>query len=630
MATTANPLRHYTPLPFTQVRLTDVFWAPRIRVNHEITLRAQYDQCQKTGRIDAFKLDWQPGQEPEPHLFWDSDVAKWIEAASYSLATTPDPALAALVESVVALVVSAQQPDGYLNVHFTIVEPEKRWTNLRDWHELYCAGHFIEAAVAHYQTTGQRTLLDAMCRYADYIASVFGTEPGKKRGYCGHEEIELALVKLYRITGEARYLRLSQYFIDERGRQPHYFTREALARGEAPQAFDFAYNQSHLPVREQQQVVGHAVRAMYLYSAMADLAGELGDADLLAACQRLWEDLCLKRLYLTGGIGPSRHNEGFTAAYDLPNETAYAETCAAIGLVFWSQRLLQLTGDARYADVMERVLYNGVLSGVSLDGQRFFYENPLASAGAHHRQDWFWCSCCPSNLSRLLASLGEYVYSHNAEEIAVHLYAQGEATLTLEHDIPVTLRQQTRYPWEGDVTIHLDPAAPVSCTLRLRIPGWCRQYAVTVNGTPVAAPLEHGYCCLTRTWQAGDCIHLDLQMPVERMAAHPAVAQDAGHVAIQRGPIVYCLEGADHPADVRQIHLPADAVFSTRFAPELLGGVVVIETEALIPDAACWQGTLYQPAAEQRYQPIHLTAIPYSTWDNRAAGEMTVWLPTVR
>jgi hypothetical protein len=627
---TANhPLRRYQPLPLTQVTVDDEFWAPRMRANRERTLPAVYRQLKETGRIDAFRLDWRPGVEPAPHIFWDSDVAKWIEAASYSLATHPDTALEARLSEVVKLVASAQQPDGYLNVHFTVVEPDKRWTNLRDCHELYSAGHLIEAGVAHFQATGERTLLDAVRRYADYIGSVFGTEPGKKRGYCGHEEIELALVKLYRVTGEARYLRLSEYFVRERGRQPYYFDLESRERGEAPGDFwakSYAYCQAHAPVEEQTEVVGHAVRAMYLYCGMTDLAAESGDAALLAACQRLWEHLCLKKMYITGGIGPSKHNEGFTTPYDLPNETAYAETCAAIGLVLWNHRLLQLDCDSRYADVMERALYNGALSGVSLDGERFFYVNPLASGGAHHRQDWFDCACCPPNIARLLASFGSYIYSQSEDGLAVHLYVQGEAEATLADGTRALVRQQTRYPWEGAVRLTVDPQPSADFPLRLRIPGWCRNYALGVNGKPVQPIEEKGYACLRRTWSPGDTVELTLDMPVERMLAHPSAAQDCGRVALQRGPLVYCVEGVDHPVSVHQLALSDAAELECRLDPDLLGGIVVIEGEAAATDPTPWSCALYLPAGEVAQFPVEMRAIPYYAWGNRDPGEMTVWL----
>lgn len=622
----------YRPVPFTQVTLADDFWAPRLETNRSATLPIEYEQCRDTGRLEAFKLNWKPGQEPVPHIFWDSDVAKWIEAASYSLSTHPDVKLAALLDEVAALVASAQQPDGYLNTHYTVVEPDRRWTNLRDRHELYCAGHLIEASVAHYQATGQRTLLDVARRYADHIGTVFGPGPDQKRGYCGHEEIELALVKLYRSTGERRYLELSQYFVDERGRQPYYYDAEARARGEDPRAYwakTYAYVQAHQPVREQERVTGHAVRAMYLYSAMADLAGETGDASLLRACERLWRHLVSRNLYITGGIGPSSHNEGFTGDYDLPNQSAYAETCAAVGLVFWSHRLLQLTGEGAYADVMERVLYNGALSGVSLNGERFFYVNPLASRGDHHRQAWYDCACCPPNIARLLASLGQYIYSTGAGEVAVHLYAQGQAQMEVAGQ-PLTLKQVTRYPWDGQIEITLEPKVPVTFALKLRLPAWCREARLTVNGEPVVvAPLlDRSYIVVRRLWQAGDRVRLELAMPVERVYAHPQVGQDVGAVALQRGPLVYCVEQVDQAEPVQRLRLPAGATLTSHFEPDVLGGVVVITGEALAVDEADWDGQLYR-AQSPKLRPATLKAIPYYAWDNREAGAMQVWLPEV-
>jgi len=625
----ADGLRCWEPVSWTKARVDDEFWGPRQRVNRERTLPAQWRQCKDTGRVDAFRVGWRPGAEPVPHIFWDSDVAKWLEAASYSLAIHPDPTLQARVDELVDLVVSAQQPDGYLNAYYTVVEPEKRWTNLRDCHELYCAGHLIEAAVAHQQATGSRKLLEALCRYADYIATVFGPEPGKKRGYCGHEEIELALVRLYRATGEARYLRLSEYFVRERGRQPHYFDSEARARGEDPQHYwarTYAYCQAHKPVIEQDEVVGHAVRAMYLYSAMADLAAELNDEHLLAACERLWDDLALRKLYITGGIGPSHHNEGFTWAYDLPNTTAYAETCAAIGLVLWAHRMLQLRCDGRYADAMERALYNGVLSGVSLDGERFFYVNPLASNGDHHRQEWFDCACCPPNLARMIASLGGYAYARGSDGVAVHLYLGGEVGTRLADDTSLRLIQRTRYPWEGSVALTVEPDRPTEFTLRLRIPGWCRRHTLRVNGEPLRACVADGYACVRRTWQAGDRVEVEFDMPVEQVVAHPSVAQDSGRVALQRGPVVYCLEGVDHPGGVHRLALPPDARLRPRFDPGLLGGLVVIEGQAMALDSRVWDRALYLPADAVRSSPVILRAIPYFAWDNREPGDMAVWL----
>lgn len=634
----------YTPIPLTSVSISDIFWAPIQAANRQHTLPIEYQQCKDTGRIDSFRLDWKPGQPNPPHIFWDSDVAKWIEACSYSLSTHPDPDLETLLDEVIALIAAAQQPDGYLNVHFTVVEPEKRWTNLRDWHELYCAGHMIEAGVAHFQATAKRSLLDVVCRYADYIASVFGREAGQKRGYPGHEEIELALVKLWRATGQVRYRELAQYFIDERGQKPYYYDEEAIARGEDPAAYwagrglpldkRYSYTQAHLPVRQQNEVTGHAVRAMYLYSAMADLANasgdealHRGDEGLRRAGEALWQDVCLKKMYITGGIGPSRHNEGFTKSYDLPNETAYAETCAAIGLVFWNHRLLQQQCERRYADVMERALYNGVISGVSRDGEKFFYENPLASQGQHHRQAWFDCACCPPNIARLLAALGNYVYSQDGATIAVHLFIQGEMQTEVAGQT-LKLRQETRYPWEGAVRLEFGLSAPAHFVLKLRLPGWCQGFQLHVNGSAVKAPLEHGYLRLERTWKDGDVVSYDMAMPIERIYAHPLVAQDTGRVALQRGPLVYCLEQVDHTVPVEQIALPRQAELQPAFNPDLLGGVVTLGGSASVAVEDGWEGSLYQvqPAA---YQPCQLNAIPYFAWDNRQAGAMCIWLPEI-
>lgn len=630
-----------TNLPWRPARLADVviedaFWSPRLRINRERTIPFQYAQCKDTGRIDALHLTWKPGDEPVPHPFWDSDVAKWIEAASYSLATHPDPALDAQVEEVVALLASAQQPDGYLNTFFTVVKPGERWTDLRDAHELYCAGHLIEAGVAHFESTGKRSLLDVVSRYADYIDTVFGRAPGQKRGYCGHEEIELALVKLYRATSERRYLELAKYFVDERGAQPFYFDLEAAARGgpgyferhrsHGPLRTSREYNQAHLPVREQAEVVGHSVRAMYLYSAMADLAGETGDETLRDACRRLWDHMTTRRMYLTGGLGSAALNEGFTADYDLPNRTAYAETCAAIGLVFWAHRMAQLEDDGRYIDALEQALYNGVLSGVSLDGTRFFYENPLESDGTVTRKPWFGVACCPPNLARLLASLGQYIYSVRDAAVAVHLYVQSTVNFSLG-ERAVTLRQETDYPWSGAIRITVSIAQPSEFALCLRIPGWSRDAAVSVNGQPfdLTGHVAGGYARLSRTWADNDVVEVDLPMPVERVHAHPAVGADAGLVALQRGPLVYCFEEVDHPVALHRISLVPEAPLSARREAELLDGTVVIRGQAGAFDDADWDNTLYR-REPPRVEPCAVTAIPYHVWDNRRQGKMRVWM----
>jgi uncharacterized protein len=619
------------PLPLQNVEIRDQFWKPKININREHTIPFQYKQCLDTGRVDALKLK---EDGPVPHPFWDSDIAKWIEAGSYSLAKHYDSKLDQLIDDVIDLLGSAQQPDGYLNSYITLVCPQRRWKDLRDSHELYCAGHLIEAGVAHFNATKKRSLLDIVCKYADYIDSVFGPEPGKLKGYCGHEEIELALIKLYRVTENEKYLKLSQYFIDERGKEPHYFDEEQKhIKGYFDDLFrTFSnlkeYNQSHKPVREQDKVVGHSVRAMYLYSAMADLALELDDHQLKTACEKLWQNLNGRNMYITGGIGSEEKHEGFTFDYDLPNETSYAETCAAIGLVFWNHRMLQLDCNGRYADLMERALYNGVLSGISLDGKKYFYHNPLASLGDVHRKEWFGVSCCPPNISRLLSSLGEYIYSHDSNTINVHLYIEGSGTFNLHNNQKLILHQKSNYPWEEniDLTVELDQQAEFK--LKLRIPGWCRDAKLSINGDSfdIQTQLEKGYVEIDRKWSNHDKISLTLPMPVERMYSHPAVRQNVNHVSIQRGPIVYCIEGTDNVSNLHDVILPSNTVLHAQYDEQLLGGIVKITGKAVLLESESWGDTLYQSSAPEE-KMIELIAVPYYAWDNREHGPMRVWIP---
>jgi DUF1680 family protein len=626
----------YRQVPLDAVRITSPFWTERLATLRTVTLPYQYEILHSTGRIDALRGDWRPGQGPEPHIFWDSDVAKWIEAASYSLAVDYDAELDARVDGVIELLAAAQQEDGYLNTYFTVVRPGQRFTDLRDAHELYCAGHLIEAGVAHAQATGKKTLLDTVCRMADHIDRTFGTEPGKKRGYPGHEEIELALVKLYRATGEPRYLRLSGYFIDERGTQPYYFEQEALVRGtpgyfghqppfdtrEAdPERFR-EYNQSHLPVREQTRVVGHAVRAMYLFTGMADLAAETGDASLVAACERLWTNLTSRQMYVTGGLGPSAEIEGFTSDFDLPNEAGYAETCAAVGLVFWAHRMALLTGEARYVDVLERALYNAVISGVSLDGRHYFYGNPLRSAGGVSRQEWFEVACCPPNLARLLASLGGYAYATGPDELVVNLYLAGSLSTEVAGQA-MTLRQESDLPWAGDVGLEVSVPVPTRFTLALRVPDWCEQPTVRVNGAPVDVRRDdRGYLRLAREWRGGDQVRLDLPMPVRRVYAHPRVREDAGLVAIARGPLVYCIEQVDHAEPLHELSLPRSAAFAELPHNELGRRLTAVGRR---DSRAGWGDTLYRSAPPE-LEPASIVAVPYYAWNNRGAAAMRVWV----
>lgn len=629
-----------TPVPFTAVLFSDPFWAPRIETNRAATIPHIYRKLEETGRISAFDLNFErPVPSPIVLIFGDSDPAKWIEAASYSLATHPDPELAGLVDRVVDQVIAAQQHDGYLNTHFTRTQPEMRWKNLRDWHELYCAGHLIESAVAHQQAAGERKLLDTLSRYADHIDTTFGLEPGKKPGYCGHPEIELALVRLYHATGKRQYLELSRYFIEERGQhgpdKPHYFDLEAYQRGDDPAKFwakTYEYCQAQVPVRQQEKVVGHAVRAMYLLSAMTDLASEYEDPTLKETCDRLWDNLLNKRMYLTGGIGPSRHNEGFTLDYDLPDETAYAETCATIGLILWNSRMLQFDGHRKYADVVERGLYNGFLSGVSLEGNHFFYENPLSSAGEHHRVEWFNCPCCPPNVARILASIGGFFYSTSEEGLWVHLFAGSEAGIEFG-DEQVLIRQETNYPWSGAVRFVIDmpdQRALRSFTLYLRLPAWCKEYALKINGTPYSArPDPSGYLAIRRDWQSGDQVDYEMKMPIRPIFTNPAVRLLEGRIAIQRGPLVYCLEGVDNGGIILdRISLDPQMIsrtFTEEYRPGLLGGVTVIHGKGYAIDETGWHDELYREEAPTERE-VEITAVPYCVWDNRTPGEMRVWL----
>lgn len=630
-----------TPAILKNVGFSGGFWAAHIENNRRVTLPLEYRLCKQTGRINAWKLDWKPGQPNPPHIFWDSDVAKWIEAAAYSLATHPDRQLESLVDGVVDLIAKAQAKDGYLNTHYLAVEPEKRWSNLRDCHELYCAGHLMEAAVAYYEATGKRKMLDILCRYADHIDSVFGREKGKKRGYCGHPEIELALIKLYRATGAKRYLKLAKYFIDERGRRsPHYFYLEAKARGEdCGKLNDGWYEKykvypAHQPVRAQTKLDGHAVRALYLCSGMADVAAETGDVSLRAVCKRLWRNVTERRMYITGGVGSTHADERFTFDYDLPNESAYAETCANIALVFFAQRMLNLEADARYADVMERALYNGVLSGIALDGKRFFYVNPLAqhpelsryNRWVTERQKWFGCACCPPNIARLLASFGQYVYSQGPNEIAVHIYAQSKARFEVAGRT-VQLEQKTEYPWKETVQIKLTMPAPSGFVLALRMPGWCRNPQVKINGKTMRRPAitRKGYARIRRIWQTGDLVELTLPMPVERVEAHPAVRMNGGRVALQRGPLVYCLEEIDNGINLNDIRLPPNSRLTAKYEPRLLGGAVLISGQAFRRNPAGWNDRLYR-ADRSKTKSVIIKAIPYFLWNNRKPGEMLVWI----
>lgn len=621
----------YSSISFNQVQIDDPFWNERLRVNHERSLPKQYAMCERSGRFDALKLQWKSGQPNRPHCFWDSDTAKWLEAACDACVIRPDPKLRAQIDRVAKLFVGAQLPDGYLNSYFTNCAPDRRWKNLKFNHELYCAGHIFEAAVAHHELTGSDELLQTACRYADYIDSVFGTEEGKIPGYCGHEEIELALVRLYRATGEKRYLNLSLYFINQRGQKPLWFDIETkdIRRDVLLLDAPASYFQAHVPVREQTEVTGHAVRAAYLYSAMADLARESDDPALLAACQTLWKDMETSKVYITGGIGSTWQGEAFTTPYDLPNERAYCETCGSVALAFWAHRMLQDSGEHQYADMIERILYNGALAGMSLDGEKFFYQNPLLSYGKYHRSDWFECSCCPSNLSRLLGTLGSYLFSENTDELRVHLHIGASANFTLGGRTSGTLRQQGTAPWGGAMRYEISLPSALEFTMAIRVPDWANTLSeLRVNGERTPITIRDGYAHLSRNWLNGDTIELELPVETRRVISHSKLAGNAGQIALQRGPFIYCIEDHDFEDSVLDVSLPPDAVLNETEETFPSGNerIVVLQGRALAVTRDDKE-KLYSPSTGSHVKEIPFRAIPYFSWDNRSPGAMRVWIP---
>jgi DUF1680 family protein len=627
------------PVPFTAVHLNDVFWAPRIEVNRTETIPFAFKQCELSGRVDNFvraarALRGEPLENTKPpgYPFDDTDLYKVIEGASYTLSVRPDPKLDAYVDSLIETIGAAQEKDGYLYTTRTInPQAPHPWAGKARWelerddsHELYNLGHLYEAAVAHHQATGKRTLLNIALRTADLLVNTFG--PGKQTIWPGHQITEMGLAKLYRVTGDERYLNLAKFLLDERGPNP----------GEKTNPRGLEYNQAHQRVIEQTEPVGHAVRATYMYSGMADVAALTGDAAYIKAIDTIFENTVGRKLYITGGIGAAGGNEAFGKPYELPNMTAYNETCASIGVDYWTHRLFLLHGEARYIDVMERTLYNGLISGVALDGKTFFYPNPLESNGQHERSPWFGVACCPGNITRFLASVPGYVYAHQGDTVFVNLYAAGTADIETAPGRTLRLVQDTRYPWDGAVRITVTPDRTRRFPIKVRIPGWARNEAVpsdlyrfadtvteaisvAVNGTPVAAGADAGYVTIDREWTAGDTIALNLPMPVRRIAAHEKVEADRGRTALQRGPIVYAAEWPDNPnGKVRNIVLPLNARLTSEFRKDLLGGVQVITGRAF--------GLKYDARGALQKAEQDFTAIPYATWANRGRGQMVVWL----
>ena len=611
------------PAP-SAVSLADPVLAPRVEANRAATIPACLKHFEKEHCIDALKLKWRKGDKWFPHIFWDSDVAKVAEGMARELARKPDPALAKQLDRLARLIVSAQRPDGYLNTHFTLVEPEKRWTNLHDWHELYCAGHLMEAAVAHFEATGERFFLDAMRRYADLIAKTFGRGRGQKRGYPGHEEIELALCSLARATGERKWLDLAAYFVDERGRKPNYYVQK-----EGWDEWRLPYLQAHKPPRDQREAVGHSVRWAYLCCGMADVAAATGDKGLLEACRAMWENATGRRMLVTGGIGTDRGSEAFERDYKLDNLTAYAESCAAIGLALFSRRMHGITGEARYLDVLERALYNGIPSGVSLSGDRFFYQNPLASGPdspyARERQAWFYCSCCPTNFSRFWPQAAQLCWAVRPGEVRLCVPAASE--LRLESGLRIVV--EGKYPYDGRIVIRFvgssvssAPRNPSAFALSLRIPDWCDKFSVALNGKRVAAKAKGGWVSLERAWKPGDEVALDLAMPVRVLRANDGVAADAGCIALQRGPLVYALESVDNGPALHRLSIPANQDFKLVPAKGLPKGTVAIAGAAF--ETTRPGDALYSDAAP-RTRRRRFVAIPYALWQNRGPAEMQVW-----
>jgi DUF1680 family protein len=626
------------PVPFTEVKVTDAFWAPRMETNRAVTIPFALNKNEETGRVDNFrKAAGLMKGAFQGKRYNDSDVYKVMEAASYTLMLKPDAGLEKQLDDLIAVIVKAQESDGYLYTNRTI-DPRhpapgaglERWSNLRVSHELYNVGHMYEAAVAHFQATGRRAFLDIAVKNADLLVRTFG--PGKRRAFPGHQEIEIGLGKLFRVTGTAAYLNLAKFFLDERG---HYFQGERHAPDDPFAVYDSdEYLQNHKPVLAQDEAVGHAVRAMYMYAGMADVAALGGHPDYVRAIDRLWENVVGKKMYITGGVGARSTAEAFGDAYELPNRTAYTETCAAVGNALWQERLFFLHGRSDYIDILERVMYNGLLSGVSLDGMAFFYQNPLEADGKTAlyqgqigRAPWFEVSCCPPNIARFLPSVPGYVYAQKDDVLFVNLFLSSSTTVDLAGR-KVGIVQETRYPWDGTVVITAEPETAGEFALHVRIPGWARNEPVPtdlyrfldastetpslrINGSEAPIELVDGYAVIRRRWSKGDRVELRLPMPVRRVRARESVVEDVGKAAVQRGPLVYCAEGIDNGGRALDIVLPDAASCAAAFEPGLLNGVVVVRARTSLANGKMRE----------------ITLVPYYAWANRGAGEMRVWFP---
>jgi len=616
------------PVNFSKVNINDSFWKPAMDKVATTTIQACIFQTEvKTPRIKNFEKVARNKNEKHEGIFYDdSDVFKALEAIAYSLKNHPDKQLEAKADEWIDKIAAAQLPDGYLNTYYTLGRLDQRWTDM-SMHEDYNGGHMIEAAVAYYDATGKRKFLETAIKWADHFDNTFG--PGKRDWVTGHQELELALVKLYKTTNDKKYLDLAKWLLEERGHK--------LAKGYTWTDWrDTAYAQDVVPVREQKEITGHAVRAMYLYTGAADVAALTGDVGYMNAMNNVWEDVVYRNMYLTGGIGSSGNNEGFSVDYDLPNEQAYCETCASVGMVFWNQRMNMLTGDSKFIDVLERSLYNGARDGLSLSGDRFFYGNPLASTGKHFRREWFGTACCPANIARLIASLGDYIYATSDNALRVNLFV-GSNTKVKVGKNEVAVSQVTNYPWDGNISINVDPTKKSKFALQVRVPGWITgevvpgglyvfedkkptAFTINVNGKPATYSMAKGYAVIDREWKKGDVVSVSLPMEVKRIVSRPEVKQDEDRVALQRGPIVYCIEGADNGGQAWNVILPDDTRFETSFDKDLLEGVETIKFDA----------PTLQISADGKSittENKKITAIPYYSWCNRGQNPMQVWLP---
>ena len=623
-----NALQQYQNVNFSHVQITDDFWKPKIEKVSLVTIPVCIDQTEvKTPRIQNFEIAAGKKKGKFQGIFYDdSDVFKALEAIAYSLKNHPDAAMEKKADDWIDLIAAAQLPDGYINTYYSLQFPEKRWTDM-SMHEDYNGGHLIEAAVAYYDATGKRKLLDVAIRFANHFNSLFG--PGKRDWVTGHQELELALVKLYKETKEEKYLTLADWLLSERGH------KKAVGYTWTDWK-DTAYAQDLKPVKEQKEITGHAVRAMYMYTGAADVAALTGDEGYMHAMKNVWEDVVYRNMYITGGIGSSGGNEGFSIDYDLPNENAYCETCASVGMVLWNQRMGMLTGESKYVDVLEKSLYNGALDGISLAGDKFFYGNPLASMGKNARRDWFGTACCPANIARLIESLGNYIYGFSKNNIWINLFV-GSNTSVPVGDEQVPLAMKTNYPWDGQVQLTVLPLKKTRFGLHIRIPGWATGDAVPgglysfrdasaagitviLNGQPIQYKMDKGYMVIDREWNKGDLISLNVPMDIKRVTSRIEVKANIERVAIQRGPIIYCVEGVDNTGRAVNIVLPKTAVLSATPQTILSEKVISIQTEATVL-AVSADGQNVQ--AEKK----KITAVPYYTWNNRGPGQMLVWLP---